>query len=182
MPFTLRGRSAGFTLVEVMIVVAIVGVLAAIALPAFSRYVKKSRTAEAAGQLNKAWSGSVAYYESDHADSNGVVLQKQFPGMGLSAPQEATCCGQPGDKCPGNATEYNDPIWEALSFNARDPHSFRPTYSSSGSATMATFLASTYGDLDCDGILGTFQRSGRVNAGTGDVEAATAAYIDKEIE
>lgn len=42
-----RSSEAGFTLMELMIVVAIVGILAAIAIPTFTAYVQKSRTTEA---------------------------------------------------------------------------------------------------------------------------------------
>lgn len=54
-----RGRSKaslqklhGFTLIELMIVVAIIAILAAIALPSYSDYVKRARAADAAGQLS----------------------------------------------------------------------------------------------------------------------------------
>jgi hypothetical protein len=128
------------------------------------------------------WSGSVAYYEADHADSVGTVLPKQFPGLGLTTPQEPLCCGNPGDRCPSSGATYSDPIWEALSFIPRDPHYFRPMYTVSGVATAALFTGATYGDLDCDGIYSTFQRVGAVDLASGDVAAGAAYYTDKETE
>ncbi len=55
----------GFTLIELMIVVAIVGILAAIALPAYQDYVIRSKMSEAIAAI-AACKTSVAEYSSSH--------------------------------------------------------------------------------------------------------------------
>ena len=46
-----KASSAGFTLVELMIVVVVIGILAAIAYPSYTRYVEKARRADAMATL-----------------------------------------------------------------------------------------------------------------------------------
>lgn len=48
-----RARQCGFTLVELMIAVVVIGVLASIAYPSFMSAIRKSRRAEAIGALNQ---------------------------------------------------------------------------------------------------------------------------------
>lgn len=55
-------RQSGFTLVELMIVVAIIGVLSAVAVPNFKKYQAKAKTSEAKVQLAAAYTAEQAFY------------------------------------------------------------------------------------------------------------------------
>ena len=75
---------AGFTLIEVMIVVAVIGILASIAYPSYREFVAKSRRAEAKTTLIGAQQWMERFYtENFRYDKNSaniaVTDQSQFP-------------------------------------------------------------------------------------------------------
>lgn len=58
-------KNAGFTLIEIMITVAIIGILAAIALPSYQEYIAKSRRAEATTVMLEAGQYMRRYYSAN---------------------------------------------------------------------------------------------------------------------
>ena len=72
MSFRRARNQKGFTLLELLVVVVIVGVLAAAAVPIYLNYVKDSRRAEAKGALGAIVTGESAYYQKNNTYANAA--------------------------------------------------------------------------------------------------------------
>ena len=168
----LLSKKEGFTLIELMIVVAIIGILAAIAIPAFINYVKRSKTSEAASNLKTMFQGAATYYEQENW-TGGV------PPVGavVAASSHCTIPSAAMDNAPEDKKRIIDwdaetdvVSFQAMNFAPADGLYFQysliadPAVSAcgtgSGLTTLYTFQAN--GDLDNDTTLSTF----RLEAGT----------------
>jgi prepilin-type N-terminal cleavage/methylation domain-containing protein len=164
----------GFTLIELMIVVVILGVLAAVAIPAFIKYIRRAKTSEAEDKLSEMFRSSVAYFTAEQVarGATAAALAPQFP-----APQALT----PGGQCDFCSATYTDgrcdptaytlalwdtATWQALNFAISDPHYFTYEYTSAaGGATIGDpsgqlFTVRAHADLDGDTTCSTFERAG----------------------
>lgn len=69
-----KTHNHGFTLIELMIIVVVIGILAAIAIPAYSDYVQRSRRADAKSSIlaiqleQEKWRANNVAYTSDLTD------------------------------------------------------------------------------------------------------------------
>jgi type IV pilus assembly protein PilA len=170
----------------------VIGILAAVAIPAFLKYIKRAKVSEAIENLEKIRRGAEDYFCTPKVSETGEMLPRQFPPMQLVVPSGGSCCAAFGgpdtdgnDACDADSSRFDTPTWKALKFQIVDKHFFTYEFKSNGkTGNDAEFEAIAYGDLDCDGVRSTFvqQGVGRVEGDDCSVYFGQGLYIENETE
>jgi type IV pilus assembly protein PilA len=156
-----------------MIVVAIIGILAAVAIPAFLQYMKKSKQVEPLGQLDAIGKKQKTNYGNNSSFTVGTGgLLPVGPAVGGN-----NCCGGVGgvdsqttantavnNRCTGQPDKFfNDGTWgsNGMNFAVDEEGSYQYSYTSS---VGTAFTAYAIGDVDCNKVSATFTLTGTLDA------------------
>jgi type IV pilus assembly protein PilA len=189
-----RARQQGFTLIDLMIVVAIIGILAVLAIYGVSRYLKTSKTAEATNNV-----GAIAKNASESLNRDMMSGAYTAPGTttgishcicasatakvptAITSVQAKKYTSDPNADWRGNASGEDTIGWHCLKFSVDQPQYYMYSYTESGNSCTAGNItgddvhAIANGDLDGNNVQSTFDLEGKVATGENQITWAPKA-------
>ena len=139
-------KQRGFTIIELMVVVVIIGILAAIAIPMFTSHMTHAKASEAMLQLNKMAVDAKTYYFANTKYPQGTA--------GVLPGADGTACNNANRRFAISNAWTADSVWSGLGFEIDEPNMFSYHFASTATNTAQGLAV---GDLDCDGVKITYQ-------------------------
>ncbi len=139
----MKNKQRGFTLIELMIVVAIIGILAAIAIPAFLEYMSKSKSTEASLQLRSMETKAKTYFNQKQSFPPSAAV---FPTAD-SATDPCLYGKQPMSAWAGASAN-----WGVIAFHVDEDsrYQYNWTQTAAGPGPGSTATGDATGHPNCD--------------------------------